>query len=346
MNGGNEPMVTQTTTQTNVTPQRIIEDLWAGWRAQALVAGIELDLFTHIAAGEHTVQEIASSVSASEHGTQRLLDTLVALGYLNKEGNRYGLEPISETFLIRDKGPYIGGMAYTTKLTWEMWSKLTDVVKSGRSIDSVDTEGVGREFFPKLVASIFPMSFGAACAAVAALPEKTRNRIKSILDVAAGSGVWSIAFAQAIPNAHVTVIDFPEVTPITRQFAERFGLKNRYDYIEGNMRDVNFGSERYDLVILGHIIHSEGEEWGKKLIKKSYGALKDGGLLLIAEMVPNDVRTGPVIPLLFGLNMLLHTENGDVFTMREYHEWLKEAGFKDVTTIEAPAPSPLILATK
>lgn len=339
-------MVTQTTTQTNVTPQRIIEDLWAGWRAQTLVAGIELDLFTHIAAGKHTVEEIARSASGSEHSTRRLLDALVSLGYLNKEGNRYGLEPISEKFLIRDEGPYVGGMAYTTKFTWETWSHLTDVVRSGRSIDSHDTEESGRKFFPKLVATLFPMNFGAARAAVNALPQKTRNRIRGILDVAAGSGVWSIGFAQAISEAHVTVVDFPEVTPITRQFTERFGLSNKYDYIEGNMRDVDFGSERYDLVILGHIIHGEGKIWGKKLLMKSYRALKDGGLLLIADFLPNDTRTGPVIPLLFALNMLLLTENGDVFTMREYHEWLTEIGFKEVTTSEAPAPSPLILATK
>jgi hypothetical protein len=99
-------------------------------------------------------------------------------------------------------------------------------------------------------------------------------------------------------------------------------------------------------VILGHIIHSEGEKWGKKLIKKSFRALRDDGLLLIAEMVPNDTRSGPVLPLLFGLNMIVHTEQGDVFTMRQYREWLKEAGFKRITTIDAPGPSPLILATK
>lgn len=339
-------MTKQSATQMNVTPQRIIEDLWAGWRAQTLVAAVELDLFTHIAEGKCTSREIASSASSSEHGTRRLLDALVGLGYLNKKGDRYGLEPVSKTFLIRDKGPYLGGMAYTTKLTWEMWSHLTDVVRSGHSVDAVDKEEEGREFFPKLVAGLFPLSFGAARAAVSALPEKTRKRIKSILDVAAGSGAWSIAFAEAIPEAHVTVVDFPEVTRIIRQFTERFGMAERYDYIEGNMREVDFGHKRYDLVTLGQIIHSEGKVWGEKLIKKSYRALKDSGLLLIAEMMPNDSRTGPVIPLLFGLNMLLQTKNGDVFTMREYRDWLKRAGFKKVTTIEAPAPSPLILASK
>jgi hypothetical protein len=68
-------------------------------------------------------------------------------------------------------------------------------------------------------------------------------------------------------------------------------------------------------------------------------------MLLIGEFVPNDQRSAPALPLLFGLNMLLHTPQGDVFTMREYRE-LKEAGFRKVATIPAPHVSPLILATK
>ena len=116
--------------------------------------------------------------------------------------------------------------------------------------------------------------------------------------------------------------------------------------IEGNLRDVDYGRNRYDLAILGHIIHSEGEKWGKKLIKKMYRILTDNGMLLIAEMIPNDTRSGPMLPLLFGLNMLVHTEAGDVFTMRQYREWLKDAGFRKVQTLDVPGPSPLILATK
>ncbi|HEX3036542.1 MAG TPA: class I SAM-dependent methyltransferase [Thermodesulfobacteriota bacterium] len=338
--------MTKEVNETNITPQKIIEDLWMARASQALVAGIELDLFTHIYAGKKTAKDIARAANASEHSMVRLLDTLVGIGYLRKNGNSYRLKPVSEKFLVQGKDSYMGGFAHETRLTWDDWSRLTDVVKSGRPVETVDSEQGGREFFPKLVSAIFPMSFGAARAAVAALHEKTRRQIKNILDVAAGSGAWSLAFAEAIPDARVMAVDYPEVTPITRQFTERLGVADRYNYIEGNLREIDFGRNRYDLVILGHIIHSEGEKWGKRLIKKSYRVLKDGGLLLIAEIIPNDARTGPRIPLLFGLNMLLHTEQGDVFTMREYREWLKEAGFKKVRTIETLSPSPLILATK
>ena len=52
------------------------------------------------------------------------------------------------------------------------------------------------------------------------------------------------------------------------------------------------------------------------------------------------------MPVLFGLNMLLQTEEGNVFTLREYRAWLKAAGFRKVTTIPVPPPSTVILATK
>jgi ubiquinone/menaquinone biosynthesis C-methylase UbiE len=330
----------------NLSPQQITEDLWAAWRTQALVAGIELAVFTHISEGNRTAKEIAKAARASLKGVERLLDALAALGYLSRKGEKYSLEPIAEKFLVSTRPTYMGGMALSTSLVWDTWGRLTESVKTGRPVKKVDADEDGRDFFPKLVSAIFPASYAAARAAVAALPGKARGKIRNILDVAAGSAAWSIAFAQALPDARVTVVDYPEVTPVTRQFTEQMGVADRYDYVEGNLREIDFGRNRYDLVILGHIIHSEGEKWGKKLVKKSHKALGEGGQLLIAEMVPNDARTAPPIPLLFALNMLLHTDQGDVFTMREYRAWLKEAGFKSVKTIDAPAPSPLILAAK
>jgi ubiquinone/menaquinone biosynthesis C-methylase UbiE len=343
---GDEVAMAHTRTQPKVTPQQIADDLWGAWRTQTLIAGIELGLFSHIATGNRTVKEIARAAKASERGTSRLLNALVGLGYLKRKGERYGLEPVSQAFLVRGKQFYLGEMSQTTRFRWDSWAGLTDVVKRGRPIEMVDAEEQGRRYFPILVRGMFPRSFLAARTAVASLSGKLRKGITRILDVAAGSGAWSIAFAEAISNARVTVVDLPEVTPITRQFTESHGVADRFDYLEGNLREVEFDRAKYDLVILGHIIHSEGAKWGKRLIRKSYRALRENGLLLIADIIPNNRRTGPAFPLLFSLNMLLHTEQGDVFTMREYRGWLREIGFRRVTTIELPAYSPLILARR
>ncbi|MCI0614945.1 acetylserotonin O-methyltransferase [bacterium] len=329
-----------------VTPQQITDLLWSARSAMALISGIDLEVFTHIANGKRTASQIAQAASADTRGMQYLLDALVGLGYLNKSGDQFGLEPVSAAFLVKGKEPYMGVFAEETKMNLQAWNNLTEVVKTGKPIATVNTDEGGREFFPKLVSAIFPLSFAGANAVAASLSNEERSSIKNILDVAAGSGAWSLAFARAIPDAKVTAVDYPEVTPITRDFAKRFEAADRYNYIEGNLREVDFGRKKYDLVILGHIIHSEGEEWGQKLIQRSSDALKDGGILLIAEMVPNDERTGPIMPLVFGLNMLINTESGGVYTMKEYDAWLKDAGFKKIWTVDIPGPSPVILATK
>jgi hypothetical protein len=66
----------------------------------------------------------------------------------------------------------------------------------------------------------------------------------------------------------------------------------------------------------------------------------------IIDMVPNDERTGPPFPLLFALNTLVHSTEGDTFTLAEYMEWLKEAGFNTVETVEIGGSSPAIVAGK
>ena len=330
----------------SLSPARIMEDLTGAWRSRTLIAAVELDVFSHIADGKRTVKEIADAAGASPRGMAYLLDALTAIGYLRKTGSRHGLLPVSAAFLVPGKTAYVGAMAQALSLNWDAWKNLPEAVKSGHPAEAVNIAEKGKEFFPKLVASLFPGNFAASTAGVSCLPEKERRKIHQILDVAAGSGAWSLAFAQAIPQARVTTLDFPEMTPITREFAEKLGVATRYEYLEGDLRQVDFGRDTYDLVILGHIIHSEGEKHGKELLRKSHAALRHGGKLLIAEYVPNDARTGPAMPLLFGLNMLLQTEEGNVFTLREYRNWLKATGFRKVATIPVPPPSTLILASK
>jgi ubiquinone/menaquinone biosynthesis C-methylase UbiE len=334
------------TKKTGLTPAAIMEDLTGAWRARTLVAGVELNVFGRIASGRRSAQEIAEGAGASPRGVALLLDALTALGYLKKARGGYGLQPAAAEVLVPGKKGYAGAMAHALSLTWDNWKNLSEAVRTGRPVEAVNVAQKGKEFFPKLVASLFPGNYAASQTAVAKISAKERGKIRKILDVAAGSGAWSLAFAEAITEARVTTVDFPEMTPITKSFAEKFNVASRYDYLEQDLHQADFGREAYDLVILGHIIHSEGEQRGKELVRKSHAALRPGGKLLIAEYVPNDARTGPAMPLLFALNMLLQTDEGAVFTLREYRDWLKAAGFRSVATIPVLPPTTVILATK
>ncbi len=144
----------------------------------------------------------------------------------------------------------------------------------------------------------------------------------------------------------VTAQDWPDVLEVTKRFVDKFKLSRRFIYLPGDLREVDFGQECYDLVILGHICHSEGAEKTRVLLSRAFSALKHDGKLLLADMIPDDERRTAVFPLLFAVNMLVNTTEGNTFTMPEYREWLADAGFCDITVVEVPGPSPLILAGK
>jgi ubiquinone/menaquinone biosynthesis C-methylase UbiE len=166
-----------------------------------------------------------------------------------------------------------------------------------------------------------------------------------VLDLAAGSGVWSIAIAQSAPNVRVTVVDWPEVIDVAKRTAAKFGLADRYSFVPGDLLQADFGSG-HAVATLGHILHSEGERRSRALLEKTFAALAPGGTIAIAEFLVDADRRSALGGLLFSVNMLVNTDEGDTYSFEEISNWLIEAGFVEPRMLAVKGPSPLILATK
>ena len=175
-------------------------------------------------------------------------------------------------------------------------------------------------------------------------PLNAKDEVR-VLDLAAGSGIWGIALAQKSARVQVTAVDWSGMIPTTRRITQKFGVGDRFRFIEGDLLEADFGND-FDVAILGHILHTEGEERSRHLLKKTFAALNSGGTIAIAEWLVNDARTEPLPSLIFAVQMLVDTEHGDTFSFNEIKGWLEEAGFKNTRTLDAPGPSPLVLATK
>jgi len=78
---------------------------------EALKGAIELDVFTHIAAGAVTPSAIAERANASERGVRILCDYLTVRGFLGKDGSRYSCSPTAAAFLDKRLPSYIGSIA-------------------------------------------------------------------------------------------------------------------------------------------------------------------------------------------------------------------------------------------
>jgi ubiquinone/menaquinone biosynthesis C-methylase UbiE len=333
-------------TTTAVTPERIMQFAWGYVPPMVLESAIHHRVFDVLDEGPKTLKETAALTGASERGLRSIMNVLVGLGFLAREGETYRLTPESEMFLVSTKPAFQGGLLkHTSGHLIPRWLELKQIVSTGKPGRAVNQEGDGSTFFQNFVMDIFPMSYPSAMTLAKHLALEKRGVPVKVLDLAAGSGVWGIALAQSADNVTVTAVDWIGVLPATQASVERFGLTNRFSFIAGDLNAADFGSG-YDVATLGHILHSEGENRSRALLSKTFAALASGGTIAIAEFLVNADRTGPVGSLMFAANMLVNTDEGDTYSFEEISEWLKETGFVDARLLEAPGPSPLVLATK
>jgi SAM-dependent methyltransferase len=335
----------QTTAQ-QVTPDRIMQMAHGFWPASIISSAAAYDFFTHIAHGHDTADTIASVAGTDPRGTRMVLDSLVALEFLTKRDGRYGLTPDTETFLVRDRPTSLVEMiAGHPPLLWDDWGKLREALKTGRPVTSVDESASAVEFFPKLIRMIMPLSLGPADAVAEHLGIGSTLKGARIVDVGAGACAWTIPFARRDRAAEIIAFDSQPVLDEAAKIVREFGVADSFLMRAGDYRTDEFGDD-YDIAIFGNVCHIETPETNRQLFARAYRALKSGGRIVIGDMVPNEERTGPPFPVMFALNMFLHSE-GDTYTLGEYRNWLREAGFRAVEPYDTRrSHSPVIIATK
>jgi hypothetical protein len=312
-----------------------------------LEAAIRHRVFDVLDSGPKTADEVEDATGASARGLSAVMNALVGLDFLTKDPQgRYALTPESTAFLVSTKPGFQGGLIlHCSEQLIPKWLRLNEIVATGRPVEAVNQEQQGGDFFHRFVEDIFPMNYPSAQKLAAELDLNGSGQPLSVLDLAAGSGVWGISLAQRWEHIHVTAIDWPEVIPVTRKIVARFGLMKRFRFVAGDLLAGDFG-RNHAVATLGHILHSEGEERSRALLRKTFEALASAGTVAIAEFLVNDERTEPLVGLLFAVNMLVNTDYGNTYSFGEISAWLGEAGFVNPRLLEVPGPSPLILATK
>ena len=330
-----------------VTPERIYQLAFGYAPPLVLEAAIRHHVFDVLDSGPKSIPEVSKATGASERGLTAIMNVLVGLDFLAKDQKgTYSLTPESAAFLVSTKPGFQGGLIrHSSEHLVPKWLHLNEIVATGQPIAAVNQQGPGSDFFAEFVNDILPMSYHVTQELAAHLNLKDANAPVRVLDLAAGSGVWGIGLAQSSTQVRVTAVDWPGVIPVTRKTVARFGLADRFTFVEGDLLQADFGAG-HNVATLGHILHSEGIERSKALLAKTFHALAPGGTIAVQEFLVNADRTGPLGGLIFAVNMLVNTDCGDTFSFEEISGWLGEAGFVNARTLDTHGPSPLILATK
>jgi C-methyltransferase len=302
-----------------------------GLQATAILkSGIELGVFDHLAEGAGDAGSVATAIGASERGTRILLDGLAAFGLLETADGQYRLSALADAYLVSGRPVYLGGSTQimASDLAWRFWADLPEAVRHGGTVLADHAETPGHEFWETFA----PASMGLARPTSKALAEllapwaDARAEL-DVLDVACGSGLYSLTFATAQEHARVTLLDWANVLALTQANVDRLGLADRTSVIEGDVFTVPLGGP-YDLVIASHIFHHFSEERCLELLQRLAAVLKPDGRLAINEFTAlSDRPEDEPMPYLFSVLMLAWTREGEAYPVSTYRRLLDEAGF-------------------
>lgn len=311
-------------------------------QSKILLTSIELGIFSLLGSRELTAKDISFELQTDENTTERLLNALTALGFTTKYRNHFKNTPDSMRYLDKSSPDYVGSLLHMN-LNWESWGKLTEVVRTGKSIYKNLYDERSDQFIEAYIDSVHRSYIHEAEGVSKAV---TLSNVKKMMDLGCGSGMYSIEFMRRNPEMEVVLLDYPKVIEHTKRYLEEALLPTEnYRFVPAVIKDAEL-ENNFDL-IYASFLFEEFTIWENiDLMRKCFDSLNSGGRLLIHENFINNDRTSPLHSVMYSLNLKLHSENGNTFSENDYWIMLKEAGFQKVDNLVTDYGTIIIRGTK
>jgi len=333
-----------------LTPDKILQTGLAFWASKTLLSAVEMGVFTELAHGPGAFDALSGRLGLHPRSARDFLDTLVALGFLQRKGELYSNAPDTDLFLDRKKPSYVGGiLEMANHRLYPFWGHLTEALRTGKPQNELKTGEAGMfetlyadpARLKEFLAAMTGVSHGANMTIARNFPWAER---RSFVDVGTAQGDLAVQIALANPHLEGTGFDLPEVAPIFEEYAAGAGVAERLKFCPGDF----FKQEipKADVVLMGHVLHDWDLPTKKMLIKKGYDALPAGGALVVYETIIDDGRCGNAFGLMMSLNMLIETPGGFDYTGAECTSWMKEAGFSSGRVEPLVGPDSMVVAIK
>ena len=298
----------------------------AYWESAALMAAVELEIFTAIAHGHDTIPAVAKAIGITERNAERILTVLAAMTLLSREGERFTNAPDVQRFLVKDGERYAGPWILFTKPRWAAFGELSDRLrrkeetKLGAYVDfSVDD---ARRYH----AATYSIGMGAARLFSRSVDLTGR---KKLLDLGGGSGAYSIVATKTYPGLKAIVLDLPPVAVVADEYIAANDAADRVSTLPGDFTSTEFPSG-VDVVVMASNLPQYEPALIRLVVKKAFAALEPGGEMHLIGETLHDDRSGPLSAALWGLNEAVQGSTGLAHTEAEVKGYLQGAGFADV----------------
>lgn len=308
----------------------------------AMLAGMQLCLFTPLGDGTMSAEQLATALGVGPAKLRPLLYALVAAGLLTVEGDLFSNTPEADHFLVRGKPAYLGESHRAIMGRWNAILKTAETIRTGTPQDKVDFSSITED-----ESEILARGRKAETTATARdlLRRYDFSAYRSLVDVGGGAGYLSIAITEACPNLRATVVDLPAATAIAKRVVEEEGAMER---VQVTTADVVSGPlvGSFDVAVLRAFIQVLAPDQAWSAMRNVSRVIEPGGAIYVVGAILDNSRLTPSEILGMNLFFLNRFETGQTYTEQEHRDWLTEAGFQDFERVVLPNGASIVTARK
>jgi ubiquinone/menaquinone biosynthesis C-methylase UbiE len=303
------------------------------WETKILLTAVRMDVFSALDGKPKSAREVADRIEAHEPTLGLLLNALVAMRLLAKDGELYRNSLAAGKHLVRHSPEYVGHLLLLHDAEWNHWGKLEEAVRTGR-------RPVERHVFetdPELGRNVLAVlhRIGRQSGPDFARRLQLSGPVR-LLDLGGGAGTNAIAFCQVYPELTATIFDLPATLALTEKTVKEAGLESRIALRGGDFNKDAFGGV-YDVVLMSDILHYQTSDANEALVRKGFEHLTPGGRLIIKDRFLDETGTGPAWTTAFALHILVNTQQGNCYKISDAMRWLTRAGFSSAVELEKTA---------
>jgi ubiquinone/menaquinone biosynthesis C-methylase UbiE len=270
-----------------------------------------------------TAQDLAARAGGDPRAYRFLMNIIEGLGYAVARGNGYVAS--SELLELRKDQSF-------------NWEHLPQFLASGQPWKEIDKnlEELGGFY----VNFFGDMEYAAQMLPVArAVAQRLESRPARILDIGAGTGVWSLAMAALNPQASVRAVDLPDV--LKEHFEQRaaaLGFAGRVETMAGDFHLVDYPQNAYDRVVMGQSYQFLREAESRGFLAKMAACLVPGGELVAIHHFADATERQRLSRSLYEMRLAMRSKGTKNYSRKEMEAMCGEAGLRLVNSFEVDGP--------
>ncbi|WP_179137496.1 methyltransferase [Candidatus Entotheonella palauensis] len=292
----------------------------------AMLAGMQLDVFTPLKDGPMTAAQLADALDVKPEKLSPLLYALVAAELLTVDGARFANTPEAHQFLVQGKPTYMGDQHEFYTDSWSALLQTAASIRSGRPQAQHNFSTMSVDELAIFLRNLHPQAVIAGQQLVG-LYDFTSHQ--TLVDAGGGTGGMALAITNAYPHLQATVIDLPSVVPVTQRCIEENRATDRIQVNAANVVEEPLPGT-YDVAVLRSLLQVLSPEQAFEALRHICAAIHPGGVIHIVGRILDDSRLSPLETVGFNLVFLNVYRDGCACTEREHRDWLTTLGFDHI----------------